>query len=27
VFIDQGGSWLLQHDSALALVQAASAEN
>lgn len=27
VFIDQGGTWVLQHDSALALVQAATAEN
>ena len=27
VFIDQGGTWVLQHDSALALVQAASATN
>ena len=27
VFIDQGGTWMLQHDSALALVQAASAVN
>jgi hypothetical protein len=27
VFIDQGGTWELQHDSALALVQAATAVN
>jgi hypothetical protein len=27
IFIDQGGTWMLQHDSALALVQAASAVN
>jgi hypothetical protein len=27
VFIDQGGTWVLQHDSALALVQAATAVN
>jgi hypothetical protein len=27
VFIDQGGTWVLQHDSALALVQAATATN
>ena len=27
VFIDQGGTWVLQHDSALALVQAATADN
>jgi hypothetical protein len=27
VFIDQGGNWVLQHDSALALVQAATAVN
>jgi hypothetical protein len=26
-FIDQGGTWVLQHDSALALVQAATATN
>ena len=26
-FIDQGGTWVLQHDSALALVQAATAVN
>jgi hypothetical protein len=26
-FIDQGGTWVLQHDAALALVQAASAIN
>jgi hypothetical protein len=25
-FIDQGGTWVLQHDAAIALVQAASAE-
>ncbi len=27
VFIDQGGTWELQHDSALALIQAATAVN
>ena len=27
VFIDQGGTWVLQHDAALALVQAATATN
>ncbi len=27
VFIDQGGTWVLQHDAALALVQAATAVN
>jgi hypothetical protein len=27
VFIDQGGTWVLQHDAALALVQAAAAVN
>jgi hypothetical protein len=27
VFVDQGGTWMLQHDSALALVQAATAVN
>jgi hypothetical protein len=27
VFVDQGGTWVLQHDSALALVQAATAVN
>ncbi|WP_343571883.1 hypothetical protein [Mycobacterium sp.] len=27
VFIDQGGTWILQHDSALALIQAATAVN
>jgi hypothetical protein len=27
VFIDQGGTWVLQHDAALALVKAASAVN
>jgi hypothetical protein len=26
-FVDQGGTWVLQHDSAIALVQAASATN
>jgi hypothetical protein len=26
-FIDQGGTWVMQHDSAIALVQAASATN
>ncbi len=27
VFIDQGGTWVLQHDAALALIQAATAVN
>jgi hypothetical protein len=27
VFVDQGGTWVLQHDAALALVQAATAVN
>lgn len=27
LFVDQGGTWMLQHDSALALIQAASAVN
>ena len=27
VFVDQGGNWVIQHDAALALVQAASATN
>jgi hypothetical protein len=27
VFIDQGGTWVLQHDAALALIQAATAIN
>ncbi len=26
-FVDQGGTWVLQHDAALALVQAATAVN
>jgi hypothetical protein len=26
-FVDEGGNWILQHDSALALVQAATATN
>ncbi len=27
VFIDQGGNWILQHDAAIALIQAATATN